>query len=144
MCLVYFCGGWFAFYMRHQVFWPFPRRWKPALFFICQYQSIWVNHIQYASEPRRFFFKTLQFDHQVADRNHVCQLMVEVGVREKCQHAKTTPDKNLALSSPWRRGSELGSEHQRNQNRQTIVLSDVVKVYRLFTVKYLLKNIKDI
>ena len=36
--------------------------------------------------------------HQVADRNQVCQLMVELGLREKCQHAKTTPDRNLAVA----------------------------------------------
>lgn len=40
----------------------------------------------------------------------MCQLMVEVGVREKCQHAKSTPVRNLdATGHTWGTQSHLKS-----------------------------------
>ena len=63
--------------------------------------------------------------------------MVELGLREKCQHAKTTPDRNLAVARvrTWdvnaiKTERERESEKEKEKEKESVVPSGNLTVYR--------------
>ena len=57
--------------------------------------------------------------------------MVELGLREKCQHAKTTPDRNLAVARvrTWDVNA-MKTERERVSEKESVVPSGNLTVYR--------------